>query len=327
MLIKTRKGWELLEAAATPQGAYLDRRRFMAGAGAMAGGLALMGASPLRAETAAVDPSADPTADLYPVPRNLRYRVARDLTDPEVATQYNNFYEFGSHKEIWRAAQTLPIRPWTVAFDGLVEEEKTVDVDTLIRAMPLEERVYRLRCVEAWAMTVPWSGFPMAALVDYARPLSGARYVRMETFGSDVFEAPGLRQFWYPWPYVEGLTIEEATNELAFIGTGLYGAPMPKQNGAPLRLVVPWKYGFKSVKSIVRFTFTDERPLSFWEEIQGSEYGFWANVNPEVSHPRWSQANERLIGTDERVATRLYNGYGEFVAHLYEGMDDERLFM
>ena len=327
MLIKTRKGWELPEAAATPQGAYLDRRRFMAGAGAMAGGLALMGASPLRAETAAADPSADPTADLYPVPRNLRYRVARDLTDPEVATQYNNFYEFGSHKEIWRAAQTLPIRPWTVAFDGLVEEEKTVDVDTLIRAMPLEERVYRLRCVEAWAMTVPWSGFPMAALVDYARPLSGARYVRMETFGSDVFEAPGLRQFWYPWPYVEGLTIEEATNELAFIGTGLYGAPMPKQNGAPLRLVVPWKYGFKSVKSIVRFTFTDERPLSFWEEIQGSEYGFWANVNPEVSHPRWSQANERLIGTDERVPTRLYNGYGEFVAHLYEGMDDERLFM
>ena len=327
MLIKTRKGWELPEAAATPQGAYLDRRRFMTGAGAMAGGLALTGASPLRAETAAADPSADPTADLYPVPRNLRYRVARDLTDPEVATQYNNFYEFGSHKEIWRAAQTLPIRPWTVAFDGLVEEEKTVDVDTLIRAMPLEERVYRLRCVEAWAMTVPWSGFPMAALVDYARPLSGARYVRMETFGSDVFEAPGLRQFWYPWPYVEGLTIEEATNELAFIGTGLYGAPMPKQNGAPLRLVVPWKYGFKSVKSIVRFTFSDERPLSFWEEIQGSEYGFWANVNPEVSHPRWSQANERLIGTDERVPTRLYNGYGEFVAHLYDGMDDERLFM
>ena len=326
MLIRKRRGWELPEAAATPQAAYLDRRRFMAGAGSIAGGLALMASPALRAATGE-DAEADPTADLYPAARNLRYRVARDLTDPEVATQYNNFYEFGSHKEIWRAAQALPLRPWTVTFDGMVEEERTVDVDTLIRAMPLEERVYRHRCVEAWAMTVPWAGFAMAALVDYARPLSGARYVRMETFGSDHFDAPGLRQFWYPWPYVEGLTMAEATNELAFIGTGLYGAPMPKQNGAPLRLVVPWKYGFKSLKSIVRFTFTDERPLSFWEEIQGSEYGFWANVNPEVPHPRWSQANERLIGSDERVPTRLYNGYGEFVAHLYDGLDDERLFM
>jgi sulfoxide reductase catalytic subunit YedY len=175
-------------------------------------------------------------------------------------------------------------------------------------------------------MAVPWSGFAMKALVDYARPLASARYVRMETFGEEVFDAPGFRQFWYPWPYVEGLTIEEATNELAFMVTGLYGKPVPKQNGAPLRLATPWKYGFKSTKSIVRFTFTDERPVGYWEELQASEYGFWANVNPQVSHPRWSQATERVLGTDERVPTLLFNGYAEFVAHLYEGMEGERLF-
>ena len=168
----------------------------------------------------------------------------------------------------------------------------------------------------------------MAALVDYARPLSSARYVRMQSFGTDEFsDAPGLSQFWYPWPYIEGLTMEEATHELTFMVTGLYGQPVPKQNGAPLRLHVPWKYGFTSLKSIVRFTFTDERPVSFWEEIQGSEYGFWANVNPEVPHPRWSQATERVLGMDERVPTLLYNGYAEFVAGLYEGMEGERLFM
>jgi sulfoxide reductase catalytic subunit YedY len=192
--------------------------------------------------------------------------------------------------------------------------------------MQLEERIYRLRCVEAWAMTVPWTGFPMAELVKLAQPTSDARYVRMETF-QDKAVAPGQRQFWYPWPYVEGLTLAEATNELAFLVTGLYGKPLPKQNGAPLRLAVPWKYGFKSIKSIVRFTFTDERPVNFWQELQASEYGFWANVNPEVPHPRWSQATERLVGSDERVPTRLFNGYGEDVAHLYDGMDGERLFM
>jgi len=322
MLIRVKHGWQLPEAAATPESVYLNRRQLMAAAGAGTIAAATAGLAPGRA----LGQEQDPTADLYPVPRNERFTVSRPLTSEELATTYNNFYEFGSHKEIWRAAQALPIRPWTVTFDGLVEAERTVDIDTLIRAMPLEERVYRLRCVEAWAMTLPWSGFPMAALVDYARPLGSARYVRMETFqDSDV--APGQRQFWYPWPYVEGLTIEEATNELAFMVTGLYGQPVPKQNGAPLRLAVPWKYGFKSAKSLVRFTFTEERPVNFWQELQSNEYGFWANVNPEVPHPRWSQAEERIIGTDERVPTRLYNGYGEFVAHLYDGMDGERLFM
>ena len=324
MLIKRRKGWALPDSAATPEDVYLNRRRFMSVA---AGGAALAASATALPRLTRAQQVDDPTGDLYPVPRNMIYRVDRDLTSEEDATTYNNFYEFGSHKEIWRAAQALPIRPWTVTFDGLVEEERTVDIDTLIRAMPLEERVYRLRCVEAWAMTVPWSGFPMRALVDYARPLSDARYVRMETF-QDVSFAPGQRQFWYPWPYVEGLTIAEATHDLAFLVTGLYGKPVPRQNGAPLRLAVPWKYGFKSLKSIVRFTFTDERPVNFWQEIADHEYGFWANVNPDVPHPRWSQATERLLGSNERVPTRLYNGYAEFVADLYANMPgNERLFM
>ena len=323
MLIRSRKGWELPESAATPEDVYLNRRSLLKAAAA---GPIAAGAAGVLGSSAALAQDDDPTAGLYPVSRNLRYRVERELTSEDDATTYNNFYEYGSHKNIWRAAQALEIRPWTVTFDGLVEQERSVDFDTLIAAMPLEERVYRHRCVEAWAMTVPWSGFPMAALVDYARPLGSAKYVRMETFQDD--DAPGFRQFWYPWPYIEGLTIEEATNEMAFMVTGLYGKPVPRQNGAPLRLSVPWKYGFKSIKSIVRFTFTEERPVSFWEELQDSEYGFWANVNPEVDHPRWSQATERLLGSGDRVPTRLYNGYGEFVAHLYDGMESsERLFM
>lgn len=177
-------------------------------------------------------------------------------------------------------------------------------------------------------MAVPWSGFAMKALVDFARPLSSAKYVRMETL-ADKAVMPGLRQPWYPWPYTEGLTIAEATNELAFMATGLYGKPVPRQNGAPIRLAVPWKYGFKSVKSIVRFNFTDKRPVTFWEQLQKNEYGFWANVNPEVDHPRWSQATEMVLGKPGRVPTLPYNGYGEYVAGLYAGLEKtegDRLF-
>ncbi len=331
MLIKRVPGWALPEKAATPESVYLNRRNLIRGVAA--GSVLLAGGSASAFNLFARDDvdalgeiEADPTADLYPVARNEAYMLDRAITDESIATTYNNFYEFGSHKHIAKAAQALKLRPWTVTFDGMVEQERTVDVDELIRAMPLEERLYRHRCVEAWSMAVPWSGFPMAALVDYARPLGGARYVRMETF-HDTDVAPGQRQSWYPWPYVEGLTMDEATNELAFIATGLYGKPIPKQNGAPLRLAVPWKYGFKSGKSLVRFTFTDQRPVSFWEEIQGSEYGFWANVNPEVPHPRWSQATERVLGTDERVPTLIYNGYGDYVASLYKDLKGESLFM
>jgi sulfoxide reductase catalytic subunit YedY len=325
MLIKRRQSWELPESAATPEAVYLRRRELLKGMAA--GSALLLGSGGLRPVLAADD--ADPNAGLYPVERNPAYVLDDRIpepTDEKLVTTYNNFYEFGSHEQISEAAQALEIEPWSVVFDGLVEEEKTVDFDDLVRQMPLEERLYRHRCVEAWSMAVPWSGFPMKALVEFAKPAGSARYVRMETF-QDSDMASGQRQFWYPWPYIEGLTIEEATNELAFIATGLYGKPIPKQNGAPLRLAVPWKYGFKSIKSIVRFTFTEERPVSFWEEIQASEYGFWANVNPEVSHPRWSQASERPLGDDGKVPTLLYNGYEEQVAHLYQDMEGERLFM
>jgi sulfoxide reductase catalytic subunit YedY len=224
------------------------------------------------------------------------------------------------------AARRLKTRPWTVAVDGMVEKPFEIGVDDLIRKMALEERLYRLRCVEAWAMAVPWTGFPLKALVDLAKPLSSARYLRMQTF-LDRSVSPGQRQTWYPWPYTEGVTMDEAANELAFVVTGVYGKPLANQFGAPLRLALPWKYGFKSVKSIVRFTFTDQRPKTFWEALQPSEYGFWANVNPDVPHPRWSQATEKVLGTGDSRPTVIFNGYGDFVAHLYKGLEKEKLFV
>jgi sulfoxide reductase catalytic subunit YedY len=336
MLIKIRRGWELPESAATPESMFHNRRRFLKAAAAgpiLAVAPSLLAAcdeAPNQSAQAAVQMAAagepDPSAKLYPVMRNLRYRLDRDITDEELATTYNNYYEFGSSKNVWKKAQALPLRPWTVKIAGQVETPFEIGIDDLLAKMPLEERLYRHRCVEAWSMAVPWSGFPLASLVELAKPLAAAKYVKMVTFSlPDI--ATGQKAAWYPWPYVEGLTIEEATNELAFIATGLYGKPIPKQNGAPLRLAVPWKYGFKSTKGIVLFEFTDQRPSSFWEDIQASEYGFWANVNPEVPHPRWSQASERVLGQDGRVPTQLYNGYGEYVAHLYEGLQGERLFM
>lgn len=268
----------------------------------------------------------DLNTDLYPVQRNHHYRHDRPITNEKHATTYNNFFEFGSHKGIAETAQALKLQPWNIRIDGMVEKEMTITFNDLIRRMPLEERVYRHRCVEAWSMTVPWSGFALKALVDFAKPLGKAKYLRMETL-ADPNTMPSLKQTWYPWPYTEGLTIAEATNELAFIATGLYGKPMPKQNGAPLRLTIPWKYGFKSLKSIVRFHFTNERPVSFWQTLSSQEYGFWANVSPKVDHPRWSQATERVLGTNERVPTSLFNGYGELVAYLYKEIKGERLFM
>ena len=268
----------------------------------------------------------DLNTDLYPVQRNHRYRHDRPITNEKHATTYNNFFEFGSHKGIAETAQALKLQPWNIRIDGMVEKEMTITFNDLIRRMPLEERVYRHRCVEAWSMTVPWSGFALKALVDFAKLLGKAKYLRMETL-ADPNTMPSLKQTWYPWPYTEGLTIAEATNELAFIATGLYGKPMPKQNGAPLRLTIPWKYGFKSLKSIVRFHFTNKRPVSFWQTLSSQEYGFWANVSPKVDHPRWSQATERVLGTNERVPTSLFNGYGELVAHLYKEIKGERLFM
>ncbi|MEE2721535.1 MAG: protein-methionine-sulfoxide reductase catalytic subunit MsrP [Pseudomonadota bacterium] len=323
MLIRSKPNWVLPESAATDETYFLNRRELcksIAAGSILAAVTPIVGASPAFAAK-----SDDPSAGLYPANRNDAYTLDRDITPEKITTTYNNFYEFGSHKNIWRAAQKLNTRPWEVTIDGMVEKEQKVDIDTLLKAMPLEERLYRHRCVEAWAIAVPWTGFPMKALIDFAKPSGGAKYVVMETF-HDKKTAPGQRQFWYPWPYLEAITIEEAANELSMIGTGAYGKPMPKQNGAPLRLVVPWKYGFKQIKSVVRFHFTANRPKSFWEQIQPREYGFWANVNPEVDHPRWSQATERLLGTGKRVPTLLYNGYAEQVAGLYANMKGQRIF-
>ena len=320
MLIRRRRGWELREGEATPEAVFLGRRELIKAAAA--GSMLLPGLFSSFAEAA----DEDPSARLYPAKQNPRYTLDRPLTDEKLATTYNNFYEFGSQKFIADEAQALKIRPWTIKIDGLVEKEMTVDIDDLLKRFPLEERLYRHRCVEAWSMAVPWSGFPMAALVDFAKPLGSAKYVQMVTF-LDAKMAPGQKEFWYPWPYTEGVTIAEAGNELTFLVTGMYGHPVPKQDGAPLRLALPWKYGFKSVKSIVRFSFTEKRPETFWETVQGNEYGFWANVNPDVPHPRWSQATERVLGIDGRRPTLKWNGYGDYVAHLYDGLEKERLFV
>ena len=331
MLVKRPRGWEIKEARATDEAVFRNRRRFIrqAAAGAMLVGAPLLltaapaGMGRMRAAEAAA--AIDPRAALYPVARNERYVAGRAITPEGVNATYNNFYEFGSHKQIWKAAQALKTQPWQIVVDGMVEKKITIDVDDLVKRMTLEERVYRHRCVEAWAMVVPWSGFALKELVDLARPLASAKYVRFETF-LDRSVAHGQKQTWYPWPYVEGITVAEATNELAFMVTGAYGKPVANQFGAPIRLHLPWKYGFKSVKSIARIEFTDQRPVSFWQQIQAGEYGFWANVNPAVHHPRWSQASERLLGSNEQVPTQLFNGYGEFVADLYKGLEREPLY-
>jgi sulfoxide reductase catalytic subunit YedY len=319
MLIRRRQAWELPEREATPEALFFSRRHVLQA------GVATVAAGGLPGLAGAAE-SPDKTLDLYPAKRNPAFTLDRSVTPEEINAHYNNFYEFGSSKDVADAAAALKTRPWTVKFTGLVEKPREVGIDDLIRAMPLQERLYRHRCVEAWGMAIPWTGFPLKALLDYAKPLSSAKYVKMTTF-KDASMAPGQRQFWYPWPYVEGLTMAEAANDLAFMVTGAYGKPLARVFGAPLRLAVPWKYGFKSVKSIVEVAFVTERPKTFWEGLQSSEYGFWANVNPAVPHPRWSQASEEVLGTSERRPTLIYNGYGEQVAGLYTDLQNEKLFM
>ena len=313
MLIRTKPRWAIAESEATPESVFLDRRRLLQGLGLGAIGAAGL----LPREVSAAEG----------VRRNGSYTLGdRVLTPEKFASGYNNFYEFSMSKTVTPMSDALKARPWRIRIDGLVEKPIEIDVDDLVRQMPVEERLYRFRCVEAWAMAVPWTGFPLSRLVDFAKPKSGAKYLVMKTF-QDKSVAPGQKQFWYPWPYTEGLTIEEARNDLAFMATGIYGKTLPNQHGAPLRLATPWKYGFKSVKSINHFTFSAERPKTFWEALQASEYGFWANVNPAVPHPRWSQASEQVLGSRERRPTLIYNGYGEQVAGLYKGLEGEALFM
>ena len=327
MLIRSRKPWDVIDYKTTDENVYLNRRSLLRAMGIAGAGLAsasFVGGSfaPLVSSARAASITG------FPATRNPAFTLDRPVTVEEEATTYTNFYEFGSSKNIWRKARKLVTDPWIFTIEGLVDNPLQLDASELIaRTGPQEERLYRHRCVEAWAMAVPWTGVPMSRLVTLVQPKAEAKYIRLETF-FDPSVAIGQRQSWYPWPYVEGMTIDEAMNEMAFIGTGLYGRAMEKQNGAPLRIVLPWKYGFKSIKSIVKMTFTDQRPVSFWEKLAANEYGFWANVNPDVDHPRWSQATERMLGTGKRVATQLYNGYGEQVAYLYKDMKGEgdRLF-
>ena len=318
MLIKRRHGWELGENQATPEGVYLQRRSLVTAMGLGVASLALPGIASAQ--------DKDPSAALYPAKRNDKYGVPTPMTAEKLATTYNNFYEFGTDKSIWRDAQKLEVRPWTIKVSGMVEKPFEIGIDDLLAKVQLEERVYRHRCVETWSMIVPWSGFPMRSLVELCKPTSGAKFVVMKTLSKPAVMRE-QRDPLYPWPYTEGLAMDEAMNDLTFIATGLYGKPIHKQNGAPLRLVAPWKYGFKNVKSIVSVEFSDKRPVSFWEKLQASEYGFWANVNPQVPHPRWSQATEKPLGSDNRIPTLLYNGYGEFVAGLYADRKAEKLFI
>ena len=321
MLIKSNPSWMIKENLATPESAYLSRRTLMKG---LAGSIALGSVSQINMRVLAQEGRLPLSAT-----HNDSYTLDRELTPEDINLKYNNFYEFGSHKRISSNAEAnLKPRPWQVTIDGMVNRPMTLDVDELINKMGgLEERLYRHRCVEAWSMTVPWIGFAVKKLVDLVEPLGSAKYLRMETF-NDAGMADGIAsQPWYPWPYVEGMTMAEATNDLAFLAVGAYGKQIANSMGAPIRLHLPWKYGFKSIKSIVKFSFVEERPVSYWEEISdGREYGFWANVNPDVPHARWSQARETVLHTQERVPTLLYNGYGEQVAHLYAGMENEKIY-
>ena len=304
MLIARRRGWEIPESRITPESAMMNRRGLLAGAGA----LSIAGALPAYAEP------------------NPKFTPDRALTEAKYATTYNNYYEFSEGKDLWKAAQALKQRPWTIKLEGMLKAPRTIDIDDLLKQVQTEDRIYRHRCVERWAMTVPWTGFPLAQLLKIAEPLGSAKYVVFET-AMDKKAMPGVNSPFYPWPYIEGLAIDEAANDLAFMVTGLYGKAVPPQNGGPLRLAVPWKYGYKSAKAIVKITFTATRPTSFWTAILPNEYGFWSNINPAVAHPRWSQKEETLLGTDERVPTKIFNGYGDFVAGLYEGRKGEKLFM
>ncbi|MEM7071433.1 MAG: protein-methionine-sulfoxide reductase catalytic subunit MsrP [Pseudomonadota bacterium] len=323
--IAQRPNWRLPEHQVTDQHVFMNRRQWIKKMLTASTAIGALGAYPFFSNTAY---ASHPIEQLFPSKPNDAYRVKRPITNEKDATSYNNFYEFGSHKYIREAAQKMVTDPWRIKVDGMVAKEREIDLLELAKITGLEQRIYRFRCVETWAMVVPWDGVPLAKIIKALEPTSDARYVHFETL-ADPKTMPGLKQIWYPWPYLEGLTIEESMNDLSFLALGMYGKIIPKQNGAPIRLVVPWKYGFKNIKSIVRIHFSDKMPKTFWEETQGREYGFWANINPEVSHPRWSQASERMLGSDERFPTLKWNGYGEKVAHLYkdlEGKYGERLY-
>ncbi|MBI1293332.1 protein-methionine-sulfoxide reductase catalytic subunit MsrP [bacterium] len=310
----------------TPEHIFLNRRKFMVGAGSAVGALALAACAPsLTSPAGPAGPSGDSAAVVDTGPEPVAGAATDELGDPlntfQEITNYNNFYEFTVDKQaVARLSQDMPTSPWSVAVGGLVNNPGTYSVEDFKSMYDIEERIYRLRCVEAWSMVIPWLGFPLRQLLETVEPTAEAKYVRFETAYMPE-HMPGLKSDWYEWPYVEGLRLDEAMNDLTLISTGLYGRDLLPQSGAPIRLVVPWKYGFKSIKSIVKIDLVAEQPTSLWMAAAGNEYGFYANVNPEVDHPRWSQGSERRIGETGRRPTLMFNGYEEQVAYLYEGMD------
>ena len=316
--IKIPKDWEIPENQVTPESDYINRRKFIKDLGLASAGTLLFSTSNACAQNRGVEKQLEPyQAQKLVAENNPAFTVNRQMTDEVVAATYNNYYEFTlSKSSVWKRVEKFKTRPWEIEISGLVEKPMTLDVDDLIKQVPLEERIYRFRCVEAWAMVVPWIGFPMKALLEKVQPTADAKYVRMLTF-LDPDVASEQRDLRMPWPYFEALTLAEAMNDLTLLTVGIYGHILPPQHGAPIRLIVPWKYGFKSIKSIVSIELTDQKPRTFWNTLAPREYDFEANVNPNVPHPRWSQANERMIGTGERLPTMLYNGYGSSVAHLY----------
>lgn len=321
MRVKIPKDWELPESAATPEDVYRSRRSVV-----KALGLAV--ASPILAPVL-----VEAATEGFPSKLNRKYLPPKGTkpTEYKYITGYNNFYEFSTDKFEPRllANRGWKTEPWTLEIGGHVEKPLKLDVNALCKEMGIEMRVYRFRCVEAWSMIIPWDGFPLNKLIKKAKPTSKAKYLKFTTF-MDKEVGPGFKRYpYYDWPYTEGLRMDEAMHDLSFLSAGLYGRPLPNQNGAPLRLVVPWKYGFKCIKSLVRIDFTDKQPTTLWNSAGPMEYGFYANVNPEAPHPRWSQARERVIGVgafDDRIPTLKFNGYEKEVAHLYEGMDLKKNF-
>ena len=308
MYLKNKKSWEISESLVTDENFFRNRRSFVSSLSKSALMFSLY-------------PSFSLASYQTSNKLNKKYFLPLPYTSEKLATTYTNFYEFGSSKNIWRRASKLKTKPWTITIDGLVDNQLVIDVNDLIKKIGgIEERVYRFRCVEAWSMTVPWAGFPLNKILSLVEPKTNAKFLKFETFYNPEI-APGQKQQWYPWPYQEGITIEEAKNELSFLATGIYGKELPNQNGAPLRLVLPWKYGFKSIKSIVKISFLSERPIGMWEKLAPKEYGFWANVNPNISHPRWSQETEEQLGIEGRIPTIIYNGYEEQVSYLYKGLE------
>jgi methionine sulfoxide reductase catalytic subunit len=314
------RGDEIPWREITPESLYLRRRELLRGGAAIAVGTAAF------ARPSAAHALAETDYAALPGVKKGEHRVDEKLTPWKDVATYNNFYEFGTDKsDPARHAGSLRTRPWTLACEGELAKPQTLDVDALLKKLPLEERVYRFRCVEAWSMVIPWVGFPLAALIKALAPTSRAKYVAFTTKLAPE-EMPGQRRPILAWPYVEGLRMDEAMHPLTLLAVGLYGRVLPNQNGAPIRLVVPWKYGYKSIKSIVKLRFVEQQPPTSWNLTSPNEYGFYSNVNPEVDHPRWSQARERRIGEFFKRKTLPFNGYASEVAGLYAGMDPKKLF-